>query len=89
MAMLPTVNASADLKGEAIIACELASNRRMAGFNGAETLGALEAEALLSFCLASKTSDDRQDLLAVGRRKADEARKSDPGFRVTEWPGDR
>lgn len=76
----------------AIITCELASNQRMANFRGAEPLGHSESAALLFFCLASKTTDNaslQSNLLKAGKRWADGARKVDPSFHVTEWPGDK
>jgi hypothetical protein len=76
----------------AIIPCELASNQRMANFRGAETLGDRESAAQLFFCLASKTTDNaslQSDLLKAGKRWAEGARKVDPNFHVTEWPGDK
>jgi len=76
----------------AIIPCELASNQRMANFRGAEPLGHSESAALLFFCLASKTTDNaslQSNLLKAGKRWAAGARKVDPSFHVTEWPGDK
>ena len=86
------VNSMPASPGTDLILCERASNQRMAQFKGAESLGRSEAIALLFFCVASKTTDNaslRSDLLATAKRNADEARKTDPSFRVTEWQGDR